>query len=514
MIRRLFVLLLFFVGGQAGAQSQDGCSTPRSIGYPVDTPLFTLVQDFGTASPRHQGRYHTGEDWFAGMGTTLGQPVRAAASGVVTYSAPNGWGPDGGVVILRHILADGAIYYTQYGHLAETETVTFPPRLSCVEMGDILGVIGDARPAPHLHFEVRTNQPDIAGPGYTRENPETLGWLRPAQVIANLQARFNTAYRWHFTNGTFTGNPAPLVLNDHSLLLIDHDRARRLTPDGRVLWRTTLPHRAVGVAGYQAGSYVIDTAGTVRQIDVESGTLGQAWQIDDFLPDMSPLLVGSTQVYHTADDTLVALSPDMRGVNWRLEGIPAYDYGYVAGALFALVVADEIWLISHDGALVGQAHVHHGANFSTAPDGTLIVYTHGGLWRVDADGRWSEVMAGLPPGGDDTGAIVADDGRVYVASGTTLSAYTTEGTLVWQAALPQRIIGRVSTTQYGATLLITGNHGAVIAAHTGGKLCGATRLYGNDSAGIWHALGGDGLLRVVVGDQVLGLDWRQFTDGC
>ncbi|MBC7810580.1 MAG: hypothetical protein H7175_05505, partial [Burkholderiales bacterium] len=82
-----------------GAQEQ--CGFAQSIDFPIDTNLFRIAQDFGSPSPRHQGRYHTGEDWYGIRGESFGQPVRAIAAGRVTYSAVNGWGRDGGVVIIE-----------------------------------------------------------------------------------------------------------------------------------------------------------------------------------------------------------------------------------------------------------------------------------------------------------------------------------------------------------------------------------------------------------------------------
>lgn len=515
--RILIVLMVLVLGGGWSSSTQaqeDGCSTPRSISYPIDTNAFQLVQDFGTASPRHQGRFHTAEDWFAGYGSTLGHPVRAVAAGVVTYSSPLAWGRDGGVVILRHILEDGTVYYSQYGHLAETENIRFPTRLTCVEAGDLLGVIGSTRPAPHLHFEMRVNQPDIPGPGYTREDPESLGWRRPAQVIANLQAYFNAAYRWHFAGNTFEGNPPPLVLNDNSLITIHGDRLRRVLPDGRVLWRSTLASPAVGVAGYQANTHVFFADGSVQVVDVNDGVFGQFWEIDNFTPDSAPLPLGENLLFHTSDDALVLISADLKAVAWRLDDIPAYRYGYVSGALIALVIDDSLWLVSHQGQLVGQAVLDNGVNLTSAPDGSLIAYTTGGLWRIDPAGQWTELVSEAPPGGEDAAAVVIDDGRIFLLSDSSIFAYSPEAMLSWQANLPQEINGRITITPYQQVLLITGNHGSIVATQTSGGICGSTRVYGSDQADFWHNLGNDGVLRLAIGDQLLGLDWQRFTNGC
>ncbi|RMG85576.1 MAG: M23 family metallopeptidase, partial [Chloroflexi bacterium] len=130
------------------AHLQNECGIVERISHPIDTETWRLVQSFSAASPRHQGRFHTGEDWYGGRGMSAGSPVRAIANGRVTYSSPSGWGRDGGVIIIEHTFPDGSIAYSQYGHLGEGGIDSFPPRLSCVEAGQIIGVVGDARPAP------------------------------------------------------------------------------------------------------------------------------------------------------------------------------------------------------------------------------------------------------------------------------------------------------------------------------------------------------------------------------
>lgn len=505
MLVLLFSLLLTFT-------AQPQCGIADSISYPVDTNQFRLGQNYGTASPRHQGRFHTGEDWFAGRGASLGQPVRAAARGRVTYSSPLAWGRDGGVIIIEHTFPDGSIFYTQYGHLTQGEDQTFAPRLSCVEKGDLLGYIGTARPAPHLHFEVRSNNPDIPGPGYTTEFPDELGWLRPAKLIANLQAQLSPAYEWHVTTRRSEQNPPPLVLNDQSLLALDGQRLIRVTPDGRVLWRNNLERTAVALSGYQANAYVVYDNGTFEQVDVTDGTLGELWRVPDFAPDGPPL--ADSLVYHTADDALVELTPNRREVLWRLDDVPDYAYGHVADDLIGLVIDEELWLIARDGTLINRSLVENGTALSTSPDGALIAYTLGGLWQISADGTWDEVLAGVPAGGETGAAVVLDDGRVYLLDGPSIYAYTAAGGLAWQALLPQTVTGRATITTYDGLLLITSSHGNLLAVREQGGICGFTRVYGHDRTPFWHDRGDDGLLRIMVGDELTGLSWQQLTAGC
>lgn len=170
-------------------QSVD-CGTADVLAHPVDTSRFSLVQGYGVPSPRHQGRYHTGEDW-AVPGGAAGEMVYAAGRGKVRYAYSLGWGRDGGAVIIEHRMADGVTFYTQYGHLTESDAVKFPVVGACVELGDPIGVMADVRPAPHVHFELRLAQPDTPGPGYTWEVPEAhpIQFRSPSEVMAGYAAR-------------------------------------------------------------------------------------------------------------------------------------------------------------------------------------------------------------------------------------------------------------------------------------------------------------------------------------
>ncbi len=161
------------------------CGIADTLAYPVDMERYQLVQGFSVPSPRHQGRYHTGEDYAIPGGASLGEPVRAIGRGVVTYSYTLGWGRDAGVVIVRHTLPDGVHILSQYGHITASDDVPFPLIGACVEEGDALGVIADVRPAPHVHLEIKLALPDAPGPGYSWTLPENdePQWRMPSRLI-------------------------------------------------------------------------------------------------------------------------------------------------------------------------------------------------------------------------------------------------------------------------------------------------------------------------------------------
>lgn len=112
-----------------------------------------------------RGGHHTGDDLngIGGMNSDLGDPVYAAADGIVVYSGiPSpGWGR---VMILSHRLADGTVFQTMYAHLHSVDAALG----SLVGRGQKIATVGTADglyPA-HLHYEVRTGFGVDVGAGY------------------------------------------------------------------------------------------------------------------------------------------------------------------------------------------------------------------------------------------------------------------------------------------------------------------------------------------------------------
>lgn len=513
--RRLLMLIpclllgLFSLPGAA----QDQCSSVTSIGFPVDRSAFQIAQDFAVPSPRHQGRYHTGEDYYGGRGS-FGVPVHAIAAGRVTFSSPNGWGRDGGVVIIEHTFPDGSLAYSMYGHMREGEGHPFPLRFTCVQAGDIVGVVGDARPAPHLHFEMRSNQPDLPGPGYTTESPESLGWLQPTRFILNWASWLLPAHRWHAELNDDLIAP-PLLLPDGSMMALTAERLRGLTPDGRILWRINLEKSPLGLTWWQELPLLTYADGMMQIVNFD-GSLGESWTTGSAL-DSPPILAGDQLLFHTPAHTLVAFAPDRRVLVWQLEGVPAFVSAFAAPNVIALLTANHTLLsLSPDGKLLDQAQLSEGTTLGAAPNGDLLVYTHGGFWQVDSVGSWSLVVENAPPGGEGGAAVFDPAGSHYLLSPNPpgLYAYDSANTPLWQTDLLD-VSGRAELRLHNNVLLLTTQHGHLMAWQADrGALCSRVRLYGDNRSISWHSLGEDGLLRFAVGDQIIGLDWKTFLGGC
>ncbi len=124
---------------------------------------------------------HLGEDWNKNSGgnTDCGEPVYAAANGVITYAADAGPGW-GNVVIIEHTLPSGEKIETLYGHMQEMLKTKGE-----VKKREQIGKIGNAygRYFCHLHFEMRTSDSPMwnqAGGGYSTDR---RGWVDPSDFI-------------------------------------------------------------------------------------------------------------------------------------------------------------------------------------------------------------------------------------------------------------------------------------------------------------------------------------------
>jgi murein DD-endopeptidase MepM/ murein hydrolase activator NlpD len=128
---------------------------------------------------------HQGEDWNGNGGgnSDLGDPVHAAADGVVVYSEDyrRSWG---NLIIIRHAYrgTDGSIQIADsvYAHLDQRNVRLY----QMVKRGQVVGTIGTAHgiyPA-HLHFEMRKNIQ--IGPFQTSFARDYSNYFSPRQFIA------------------------------------------------------------------------------------------------------------------------------------------------------------------------------------------------------------------------------------------------------------------------------------------------------------------------------------------
>ena len=130
-----------------------------------------------------RGGPHYGDDLngIGGMNTDLGDPVFAAADGLVLYAGQpsDGWG---NTIILAHRTEKEGILHTMYAHLDRIHVAVG----SMVTRGTRIGTNGtgnDNYPA-HLHLEARTSDHIDIGGGYGN-NP--LNRIDPTATIRRLR---------------------------------------------------------------------------------------------------------------------------------------------------------------------------------------------------------------------------------------------------------------------------------------------------------------------------------------
>lgn len=157
--------------------------------WPVGTPTMGMMYDAQPFAARNEkrGGYHTGQDLngIGGENTDEGEPVNAAARGLVLYSGTPGPGW-GNVVVLAHRLpGSNDIIQTLYAHLGERKVRPG----QTVGRGQQIGTIGtaDGTYLAHLHFEAMRSLAQEAGmPGYHPVG--TMNRLDPATLIAEHPA--------------------------------------------------------------------------------------------------------------------------------------------------------------------------------------------------------------------------------------------------------------------------------------------------------------------------------------
>lgn len=131
-----------------------------------------------------RGGPHYGDDLngIGGMNTDLGDPIHAAADGLVLYAGEpsSGWG---NTVVLAHRTESDGMLHTMYAHLDRIDVSLG----ALVARGAQIGTNGtgnDNYPA-HLHLELRTSDHIDIGGGYG-ENP--LNRIDPMATIVRLRA--------------------------------------------------------------------------------------------------------------------------------------------------------------------------------------------------------------------------------------------------------------------------------------------------------------------------------------
>jgi murein DD-endopeptidase MepM/ murein hydrolase activator NlpD len=284
------------------AAAQDDFSIPcglvDSIGYPVDG-IVAGYDDFALYRERFGG-LHVGIDLAFDR---WGDPVMAVARGRVTYADPDGWDTERGVVIIEHIFPDRTVAYSLYGHVEQTDDITFPTVGTCVEPGEVIASVGwPSRGRPHLHYEIRDFMPDDGGPGYVETNPLAQGWYHPLDFTQLWQVRLGPGFLRSATFQSVPNMPS-VALDDGTFALASSDVLQAVTAAGDVLWRVEVSGTITGLAALPGGRIAAHTSSGQAMV-LQNGRYLGLWRVEGL--DEPFLAVDETLIFAQAGGGLSA----------------------------------------------------------------------------------------------------------------------------------------------------------------------------------------------------------------
>jgi outer membrane protein assembly factor BamB len=430
----LLTLLVGIPAPTARAQNDTPCGVVDSIDYPIDG-MSIDYDDFGMYRAVFNGR-HTGIDMAFGR---YGDPVRAAARGRVTYSDPNGWDTEKGVVIIQHFFPGNQVFFTLYGHMEEINGHKFPPAGSCVEKGEVIGAVGHpSRGAPHLHYETRTRAAVSGGPGYFATDPLDAGWLHPIDFTLGWKLRFTPAFRAMTTAGGGQVSP-PVHEPDGSSVFAELYHIEAQDAAGNRLWRLDMQGVA-GIVGLADGRILATTLD--NQIIILNGSrFDQNWRADRPLRSL-PMLLGGSLVFVSTDNRVVSYNLD-GSLRWQTDVLGDYLSAYVQSGDRLAVSAEQsdtykLWIVGADGSVQYRASAPAPVSAIAAHEGGFDLLVANQISRLSPDLKLTPLMSvgiAFAPGSqlvmDSTGAAI-----VYPGQGDKIMAFNPDGGLRWVATLP------------------------------------------------------------------------------
>ncbi|TFH31687.1 MAG: M23 family metallopeptidase [Anaerolineales bacterium] len=426
------------------------CGVAELFDYPLDPPDADTVtggQDFGHFRERYEG-YHTGEDWWYERRNSLGKPLYSIGNGRVRYAAPYGWGDDLGTLVIEHTLPTGRRLYSFYGHV-DPGSLTLRAG-QCVERGQPLGVIGDPRSSPHLHFEIRYVFADSPGPGYWSIDPGKSGWLPPSQTIEFSRYAADQRVDWWRASAVSRQHRLGWLEDGVVLLQEDSDLLAIEVATGEVLLRHPLQGLGATAAWDSTVGqiYLADMIGTISAYRFKDpDRAGEIYQLEqeplwrrDLDGSGSVQLIPYDQGVFVIRRGLWSSYSAGGGLLWTLE-IEAQLAGWIATGEGVLVTtsgeAGDLWTLTEAGARAG--------NLDRRGELYLIgdipyLYTRDGFFRIQSDAEqvqqiypWSRAQpsqtAPLGLGGEGFLLLQSD---VYDQRLLRIDA---QGTLIWERSL-------------------------------------------------------------------------------
>ncbi|MCO5207200.1 MAG: M23 family metallopeptidase [Anaerolineae bacterium] len=440
------------------------CGVVDVFDFPLDPPDAASLSggsDFGIFRSRYD-KYHAGEDWWYGRGSSFGKPVYAVGHGLVTYAQPEGWGRDKGVIIVQHSYNDGSQVLSFYGHL-DPPSVTLTAG-ECVQRGDKIAEIGRPRTSPHLHFEMRTQSPWAPLTGYWEEDPTTVGWLAPSQTIWEQRIITQPGVQWTRAFTT-TETRTVGVLSDNEFAVIEGNQLRAVDlADGsdRVLLPEMESVRAALVHDKPHLMVVADRYGQISAFSLPLENTTSAWTADlgkSGVPNLLPLADGGVLAVWRTEMAAFSAEGDLlwrQMGEWRLLDWILHD-----DTLFLSTVTDggTVWALR--GADRPEIVAAIGGKLAAAGD-VLWVYAMEGVYRWQDGVDSAEMIKALPTGSIQRGDIIAlPDNGILLAHADSrdqrLLAFHEDGSLFWERSYAGLVDGDVSLTIVGGAPYVIAN---------------------------------------------------------
>lgn len=480
----LIVLLLISVWPVLATTAQDDAPPCGYIdGFDLPVPDIDIQRtDFAIYRARYGG-LHTGMDVAFEQ---LGSPVRAAARGRVTYSDPEGWDVNKGVVVVQHTLPDGTLVNTLYGHMEELNGYAFPFMDQCVERGDIVGAVGNPESGlPHLHYEIRTRYRHEGGPGYTDVSPLELGWLHPVDFTFLANIMVSPAYERHFTL-TESSTLPPLALANGSYVITRSERIAGITADGQTLWEFYSLGSVTGMI-VLPDERILTIDSTQQVLVLDNGSFNAIWQLPR--PAVTPPILFENQVVFVTDDhRALAYTPD-GALIWQSDPLPSrVQHWAISEDRLALVTqTNDLWILDSAGQVLFQdTPAAFPAPFAD-PAGGFLIAAGTMLSRIDPNLSIIPLFDTGRLMTADVAALWGTDGTLYLypGEGLALYAYGADYTLQWTAYMP----GSHRRAPYlglggGQLLYVLSTDGQLLAFATNdGHLVGQLALYDGGTEG-------------------------------
>jgi hypothetical protein len=453
LYRTICILLLTMLCAPTTAQPSLNarCGVVDAIDYPIDIgdTLRRGYDDFGLFRARFGGN-HTGID--IGF-DRFGEPVYAAARGRVTYSDPEGWDTEKGVVIIEHVFPEGSIAYTLYGHMEQSDTTFFPRVDSCVERGEVLGVIGDpSRGRPHLHYEIRNFMLGDGGPGYVNGNPTLAGWFHPLDFTELWRLRLAPAYIGSITFSDVPTLP-PIILDTGVFVIASGDALEGFVTPNTSLWRVTADGVITGLVGLPGGRVVARTR-SGQMLTLQDGRYLAIWSVTG--PDAPLMAIGESLIfltdgggvaaYTSSGERLWELPPLTTVVAAETDALPPRVASFETNGseiAVAMSASDEVsWrLVDTSGALVYETVFERTPVVAAIPGDGWLALDGTSVYRVDGSARHE--LATIAPLPGRWARMVADsvgNSFIYVGDPTaTLLALDPAGGVRWRTTYPRSV---------------------------------------------------------------------------